>query len=264
MSWYATGWLKSCHFGGRGIHKGVALVIGDYCNADGRAAGIEVPEGWEVCWAGYDVLAKDAEWDERTVRRVVSDLSEAGVFEVRRRHDSRTGHRTSDAIFLQLHRAFVIIPEGWESTRERKERQARDRSRGDRKRAGQALAAPGSSRASLTVDIESEGAESDPGLADPGVTAYRTPGSGPSGPRGPFPHTPYKEEPPVEPPGSRQDHLGDATTEPSGSADVNPDSSDAPPADAAATPPAPEWTTARSDLIRARALGASRGHRRAS
>jgi len=107
MSWMASGWVKKSTLGS-GTRKAVMLVVADYCTEDAAALRIDVPDGWAVCWAGLDVIAKDAEVNERTVRRVLDDMEAAGVVRRERRHDEH-GWRAHDLIWLEYGRRFADL-----------------------------------------------------------------------------------------------------------------------------------------------------------
>lgn len=84
------------------------LVVADYCTEDGRAVGVDIPEGWAVCWAGIDTIAAESEYQERTVRRVLDDMEAAGVIRRERRTGDR-GYRQFDLIWVEHARRFVDL-----------------------------------------------------------------------------------------------------------------------------------------------------------
>lgn len=109
----ASGWVKKSTLGS-GTRKAVMLVVADYSTEDAAAVRIVVPDGWAVCWAGLDVIAKDAEVNERTVRRVLDDMEAAGVVRRERRHDEH-GWRAHDLIWLEYGRRFADLTD-WHPT----------------------------------------------------------------------------------------------------------------------------------------------------
>lgn len=131
MSWRATALVKQCRLRSP-IRKAVMLVVADFCSERADALGVDVPEGWSVCWAGVQSIADDAEVDERTVKRVLADMREPGLIRTTRRHDPRTGYRLDDAVWLELNRQPLVLPVGWESSRELADRLAREARTGRR------------------------------------------------------------------------------------------------------------------------------------
>jgi hypothetical protein len=106
MSWMAAGWVSNSRFGSAN-RKVVMLVIAGYATEDASGIGIDVPEGWAVCWASVARIAADAELSPATVRRVLADMEAAGV--IRRQHRGRRfgiGGRTTDAIWVEYGRPF--------------------------------------------------------------------------------------------------------------------------------------------------------------
>lgn len=107
MSWMAAGWVSNSRFGSAN-RKVVMLVVAGYSTEDASGIGIDVPEGWAVCWASVARIAADAELSPATVRRVLADMEAVGV--IRRQHRGRKfgiGGRTTDAIWIEYARPFV-------------------------------------------------------------------------------------------------------------------------------------------------------------
>jgi hypothetical protein len=103
----AAGWVSNSRFGSAN-RKLVLLVVAGYATEDASAIGIDVPDGWAVCWASITRIAEDAELSPATVRRVLGEMEAAGV--IRRQHRGRKtgfGGRTTDAIWVEYGRPFV-------------------------------------------------------------------------------------------------------------------------------------------------------------
>lgn len=221
-----SGWVKKSTLGS-GPRKGVMLVIADYCNEEARQLGVLVPDGHAVCWAGVHQIAAEAEVSEKTVRRVLDDMEEAGIIRRERRHDGR-GWRTYDLIWIEYARRFADLT-GWESTREREERAAKERRQVDPK--------PGKSDRSQSPvgrpkDHRKAGSVTDAPVDNQGPTASEPGGpadsqSGPSGLSGRRPADseggPFiGKNRQLEPPKNRQDHLGKVTPDRAGAREPDP------------------------------------------
>lgn len=193
MSWMVSGWIKKSRLGS-GPRKGVMLVVADYCTEDGRQVGVEIPEGWAVCWAGIDLIAAEAEVSERTVRRVLDDMEAAGVIRRDRRHDPR-GYRTYDFIWVEYARAFADLA-GWSpDTAYRSDSPVGDAG------SGNGLSAP--------VDNPDSGPRLPDSQVPPtGLPRHRLPDS-----HDRPPHPPIRNNPQEEPPTNHQDHLGNVRTD---------------------------------------------------
>jgi hypothetical protein len=192
VSWMVSGWVKKSRLGS-GSRKGVMLVVADYCTEDAKQIGVEIPEGHAVCWAGIDVIAAEAEVSERTVRRVLDEMEEAGVIRRERRHDAR-GWRVHDVIWVEYARMFVDLTD-WSPTR---------------------TAAPEpdeSNRTECPLGLVDQPVDNSPAghrLADTGDTPsghwrHRLADTGDT--------ALIRKNPQLEPPANRQDHLGNAATE---------------------------------------------------
>src|SRR6266496_566364 len=108
MSWAAAGWIKHCRLGSP-VRKAVMLVVADFATEDGTPIGANLEPGEAVCWAGTAVIAEHSEVGQSTVRRVLTDMETAGVIRrVRRGRTSGLGGRTTDAIFIDYTKRWVV------------------------------------------------------------------------------------------------------------------------------------------------------------
>ena len=183
MSWAVSAWVKKSKLGS-GTRKCVMLVVADYCTGDAKNIGVEIPDGWAVCWAGVDTIAVEAEVSERTVRRVLDDMEALGVIRRERRNDPR-GYRTFDFIWVEYARRFADLTESDESNRTESP-------------VGRAPADSGpvdnAEESPVSPDSEASLPDSLTGLPD-SLSA------------------PIRNNHQLEPPTNRQDHLGDVTTD---------------------------------------------------
>jgi hypothetical protein len=107
MSWKANAWIQGCRIGGGNV-KAVMYTVSNFCTEKGGAVGVEVAEGFSVCWASIDEIADDAECSTRTVKRVLADMQAASVIRRDKRRD-RWGHRTTDLIWIEWARPFIVL-----------------------------------------------------------------------------------------------------------------------------------------------------------